>query len=412
MSYAIFRVEPINKLSDLAQIGSHNKREKKAYKSNPDIDITKTKYNIDLVPLSEKYIKGFYNLTKEYKLEHDKRMEIMRDDRKKPFRQMVDDSNNVVADELLFTSDFDFFKGMSKKQIKKWADTCMEFVYNDLGYTKEQILHATLHMDEKTPHIHCVVVPLIRKFDKRTNTEKWTISKKQYIKDKAHLSELQDKYYQRLIDNGFGLERGIKNSDNEHISIKEFKKITNKLDNRLEKQNYLMTRDYEKLEEKLKNSKPTITGKEVKIDKDTYDTLNQFMNTSKKVIKDIPRNQALFKELTDYTKSYKDLENEKRNIQVEVKKLEYQNEKLQAENNRLHNLIHNILQTLKQFFHRLLKIGTEKDKDDVVLGIKEYYTQNLYDNFDLHDIVNDTSKEQEINDYLYSKDYDDKDIDI
>ena len=412
MSYAIFRVEPINKLSDLAQIGSHNKREKKAYKSNPDIDITKTKYNIDLVPLSEKYIKGFYNLTKEYKLEHDKRMEIMRDDRKKTFRQMVDDSNNVVADELLFTSDFDFFKGMSKKQIKKWADTCMEFVYNDLGYTKEQILHATLHMDEKTPHIHCVVVPLIRKFDKRTNTEKWTISKKQYIKDKAHLSELQDKYYQRLIDNRFDLERGIKNCDNEHISIKEFKKITNKLDNRLEKQNYLMTRDYEKLEEKLKTSKPTITGKEVKIDKDTYDTLNQFMNTSKRVIKDIPRNQALFKELTDYTKSYKDLENEKRNIQVEVKKLEYQNEKLQEENSRLHNLIHNILQTLKQFFHRLLKIGTEKDKDDVVLGIKEYYTQNLYDNFDLHDIVNDTSKEQEINDYLYSKDYDDKDIDI
>ena len=412
MSYAIFRVEPINKLSDLAQIGSHNKREKKAYKSNPDIDITKTKNNIDLVPLPEKYIKGFYNLTKEYKLEHDKRMEKMRDDRKKTFRQMVDDSNNVVADELLFTSDFDFFKDMNKKQIKKWADTCMKFVYNDLGYTKEQILHATLHMDEKTPHIHCVVVPLIRKFDKRTNTEKWTISKKQYIKDKAHLSELQDKYYQRLIDNGFGLERGIKNSDNEHISIKEFKKITNKLDNRLEKQNYLMTRDYEKLEEKLKNSKPTITGKEVKIDKDTYDTLNQFMNTSKKVIKDIPRNQALFKELTDYTKSYKDLENEKRNIQVEVKKLEYQNEKLQAENNRLHNLIHNILQTLKQFFHRLLKIGTEKDKDDVVLGIKEYYTQNLYDNFDLHDIANNTSKEQEINDYLYSKDYDDRDIDI
>ena len=414
MSYAIFRVEPINKISDLAQIGSHNKREKKAYKSNPDIDITKTNNNIDLVPLSEKYIKGFYNLAKEYKLEHDKRMETMRDDRKKTFRQMVDDSNNVVADELLFTSDLDFFKGMGKKQIKKWADTCMEFVYNDLGYTKEQILHATLHMDEKTPHIHCVVVPLIRKFDKRTNTEKWTISKKQYIKDKAHLSELQDKYYQRLIDNGFDLERGIKNSDNEHISIKEFKKITNKLDNRLEKQNYLMTRDYENLEEKLKTSKPTISGKEVKIDKDTYDTLNQFMNTSKRVIKDIPRNQALFKELTYYTKSYKDLENENRNIQVEVRKLEYQNEKLQEENNRLHNLIHNILRTLKQFFHRLLKIGTEKDKDDVVLEIKEYHGQDLYDNFDLHDIANDTSKEQEINDYLYSNefDYDDKDIDI
>ena len=414
MSYAIFRVEPINKLSDLAQIGSHNKREKKAYKSNPDIDITKTKNNIDLVPLSEKYIKGFYNLTSEYKKEHDKRMETMRDDRKKTFKQIGDDSNNVVADELLFTSDNDFFKGMSKKQIRKWADTCMEFVYNDLGYTKEQVLHSILHLDEKTPHIHCAVVPLVRKFDKRTNTEKYTISKKQYIKDKSHLSTLQDKYYQRLIDNGFNLERGIKNSDNEHISIKEFKKITKKLDNRLEKQNYLMTRDFEELEEKLKTSKPTISGKEVKIDKDTYDTLNHFMNTSKQVIKEMPNNQALFKELTDYTKSYKDLEKEKRNIQVEVRKLEYQNEKLQEENNLLHNLLHNILQTLKKFFHKLLKIGTEKDKDDIVAEIKEYHKQDLYDNLDLHEIANNTSKEQEINDYLYTKEYeyDDRDIEF
>ena len=219
---------------------------------------------------------------------------------------------------------------------------------------------------------------------------------------------------QKREDKGFNLERGIKNSDNEHISIKEFKKITRKLDNRLEQQNYLMTRDFEELQEKLKTSKPTITGKEVKIDKDTYDTLNNFMNTSKRVIKDMPNNQALFKELTDYTKSYKDLENEKRNIQVEVRKLEYQNEKLQEANSRLHNFLHSILQTLKKFFHRLLKTGTEKDKNDVVLEIKEYHKQDLYDNLDLHDIANNTSKEQDINDYLYNKDYDydDKDIGI
>ena len=415
MSYAIFRVEPINKLSDLAQIGSHNKREKKAYKSNPDIDITKTKNNIDIIPLSEKYIKGFYNLTKEYKKEHDKRMETMRDDRKKTFKQMLDDSNNVVADELLFTSDNDFFKGMSKKEIRKWADTCMDFVYNDLGYKKEQILHATIHMDEKTPHLHCVVVPLIRKFDKRTNTEKWTISKKQYIKDKNHLSELQDKYYERLINNGFKLERGIKNSDNEHISVKEFKKITKKLDNRLEKQNYLMTRDYEELEEKLKTSKPTITGKEVKIDKDTYDTLNRFMSTSKQVIKEIPKNQALFNELNDYTHNYRQLEKEKHNVEVEVRKLEIKNEELEKENKRLYDFIINIFQTLKKLFHRLLKIGTEKDKDEVITEIKEYHKQEIYDNEDLHDIADNTSKENEINDYLYSNNYDydnDKDIDI
>ena len=138
--------------------------------------------------------------------------------------------------------------------------------------------------------------------------------KKQYIKDKVHLSQLQDKYYERLINNNFGLERGIKNSDNEHISIKEFKKITKKLDTRLEKQNYLMIRDYEELEDKLKTSKPTITGKEVKIDKDTFETLNNFMDTSKRVIKEMSNNQALFQEFTDYIGSYKELETEKRNI--------------------------------------------------------------------------------------------------
>lgn len=84
-------------------------------------------------------------------------------------------------------------------------------------------------------------------------------------------------------------------------------------------------KDFKELEDKLKTSNPTTSGKEVKIDKDTYDTLNHIMNTSRQIIKEIPNNQALFKEHTDYTKSYKDLEKEKRNVQIEVRKLEYQN---------------------------------------------------------------------------------------
>ena len=188
LNYAIFRSEPIYTLKDLAQIGSHNKREKKAYNSNPDIVLEKTKDNIELKPLADKYVKGFYNITEEYKKEHDERMKTERTDRKKTFNQMLNKSKNVVADELLFTATNEFFKDMNKDDIKKWADTCMEFVYQDLGYKKEQVLHATLHMDEKTPHIHCVVIPLVKKLDKRTNTERYTISKKQYIRDKIHLS--------------------------------------------------------------------------------------------------------------------------------------------------------------------------------------------------------------------------------
>lgn len=161
LNYAIFRSEPIMTIPDLAQIGSHNKREKKAYQSNKDIKIELSKNNIELVPLNVKYVKGFDELTKEYKKEHEERMKTERADRKKRYHEMLNSSRNCVADELVMTASHNFFKDMSREQIKEWADTCMEFVYNDLGYKKEQILHATVHLDELTPHIHCVVVPLV-----------------------------------------------------------------------------------------------------------------------------------------------------------------------------------------------------------------------------------------------------------
>ena len=85
LNYAIFRSEPIMTIPDLAQIGSHNKREKKAYQSNPNIKLELTKNNIELVPLNVKYVKGFDELTKEYKKEHEERMKTERKSRKKKY---------------------------------------------------------------------------------------------------------------------------------------------------------------------------------------------------------------------------------------------------------------------------------------------------------------------------------------
>ena len=46
LNYAIFRSKRIMNINDLTQIGSHNKREKKAYDSNPNIDVERSKNNI------------------------------------------------------------------------------------------------------------------------------------------------------------------------------------------------------------------------------------------------------------------------------------------------------------------------------------------------------------------------------
>ena len=407
MSYAIFRVEPIYKIADLAQIGSHNKREKKAYKSNPDIDITKTKNNIELVPLSEKYIKGFYNLTKEYKKEHDKRMETMRDDRKKTFKQMVDDANNVVADELLFTSDSDFFKDMNKKQIKKWADICMEFVYEDLGYTKEQILHATLHLDEKTPHIHCVVVPLVKKLDNRTKSERYTISKKQYIKDKLQLSQLQDMYHKRLTEKGYDLERGIKGSDNQHIKIKEYKKLTKKLNQELNVRNDRIDKAMADFEEKMKTTKQTlIIDKDfVKVKKDTFDSMNNVISESKKVMELQPKLQTIFNEVDSYANSYKSLEKENQKYKKEISKLEYENQNLEQENRSLMYRLNELFQLLKKFLRKLLQRGNDYTKDETAEVVKDCYDNSEFDMRDVVRISKGTTNQDELFEYVEAPDY-------
>ena len=407
LNYAIFRSEPIMTLPDLAQIGSHNKREKKAYNSNPDIKIELSHNNIELVPLSDKYVKGFYNLTLEYKKEHDERMKTERADRKRTFNQMLNSLKNCVADELLFTASKEFFKNMTKDDIKKWADTCMEFVYQDLGYRKEQILHATVHMDEKTPHIHCVVVPLVKKLDKRSNTERYTISKKQYIKDKIHLSELQDKYHKRLTEKGYDLERGIKGSDNKHIKIKEYKQITKKVNHELNVRNNRLDKAMSDFEEKMKTTKQIliIDKNFVKVKKDTFESMNNVIEETKKIKELQPKLEHVFNEVDTYATSYRTLEKENQKYKNEVNRLENENDKLKNENRSLKNYLEDILMAIKKFFRKVLQIGDKDIKEVTTSEIKEYFDNNDFDKKDVKDISVATTKHDELFEYADIPDY-------
>ena len=406
LNYAIFRSEPIMTTMDLSQIGSHNKREKKAYNSNPDIDIERTKDNIELVPLNEKYLKGFDNLTKEYKKEHEERMKTERKSRQKKYHEMLNSSRNCVADELLFTATHKFFDGMNKEQIKEWADTCMEFVYKDLGYTKEQVLHSVVHLDEETPHIHCVVVPLVNKLDNRTNTYRYTISKKQYIKDKFELSELQDKYHQRLTEKGYDLERGIKGSDNKNIDIKQYKKLTKKLNHDLNMRNENFDNAMNEFEQKMKSSKNAIFDKEyVKVKKETFESMNKVIDESKKIREIQPKLQTVFDKVDGYANSYKYLEKENLRYKKEIDNLESKNNDLEMRNNSLLNRIYYVFQMLKKFLRKLLQRGNDYTKDETSKFIKNCYDEQEFDMNDVVGISRGTTKQDELFDYVEAPDY-------
>lgn len=400
MSYAIFRCQSINTLNDLSYIGSHNKREKESYKSNPDIRKKDSKNNIELVKCDIKYREKFYEITKKYRKEHDEKMTTIRQDRYKSFEQMVDDSKSCVADEMIFTSDQEFFKDMTKDEILKWANGCMEFVYNDLGYTKEQVLHSILHLDEKTPHIHCVVVPLVKKFDKRVNKERYSISKRDYIKDQTNLSVLQDKYCFRLNNLGFKLERGEKGTKIKNLSLGQLKGITRHYERLANKSKMNIENEHLKIINMLKFSKKKVFSDSIILNGESYHILLKYLDLYTKEIQNQVIYQNFFNDLDNYIFNYKELEKEYNHSQKIIDNLKEKCERLDQNNNDLIDFIKHILEMLKDFFRRILLSKNESDKNKTINILKECYEKDLYNSYDLIDISKNTDKEIEVNNFI------------
>ncbi|XWN35400.1 MAG: MobV family relaxase [Roseivirga sp.] len=72
------------------------------------------------------------------------------------------------------------------------------FVFATELFGRENIVRFTLHRDEKTPHFHCVVVPI---------TPEGQLSARHFINGRDKLREYQDHYAQAMAP--FGLERGL-----------------------------------------------------------------------------------------------------------------------------------------------------------------------------------------------------------
>lgn len=219
MSYSVFRIQGIKTTGDLVGISKHNKD--RVSHTNQDIDTSKSKDNIILIECNN-YNSKFNDIVASMKQEHTERMKTMRADRIKTFNQHINSSKNDVAFEMVFTSDNEFFDGLNRNDIKKWAEKSLDFVTKDLGIERRNILHAIVHMDEKTPHLHVVAVPLVKTYNKKQNKDVWSISRRQYINGKSQLSKAQDIYNQRMNESGYKLDRGEKGSSKEHTTKAQY----------------------------------------------------------------------------------------------------------------------------------------------------------------------------------------------
>lgn len=140
MSYSIIRVQKM-KQADLKGIQIHNQREKLKQSSNTEIDSEKTHLNFDLV--------------NESKTDYSEHINQIIKDNVVTKRAIRKDAVKVA--EFLVTSDTDFFNGLTFEQTRDYFEKSLEFIKENYGKT---IAYATVHLDEKTPHMHVGFVPI------------------------------------------------------------------------------------------------------------------------------------------------------------------------------------------------------------------------------------------------------------
>lgn len=122
-------------------------------------------------------------------------------------------------------------------RLDEWCQDNIDWLKKTYG--ADNVVAATLHMDETTPHIHASVVPIVQgkrrqKPNKKKQEQTDDKPKRKYKKKnpnrprlccddvmaKVKLVEYQDSYGEAM--GKYGLERGIKGSDARHITLTEF----------------------------------------------------------------------------------------------------------------------------------------------------------------------------------------------
>ena len=94
-----------------------------------------------------------------------------------------------------------------KEKAKEWVKANKKWAEEEFG--RENIVRFTLHRDEKTPHIHLVVVPL---------TKDGRLSAKEVMGNPKAMSERQTRYAQFMEP--FSLQRGVIGSKIKHTDAK------------------------------------------------------------------------------------------------------------------------------------------------------------------------------------------------
>ena len=363
MSYAIIRNTKY-KRENLKGIYRHNERKNKNY-SNTNIDKEKSYLNYSIKDPQYSYEKEFERIRKKYDLKG----------------QIKVVSN--IACEYIITSDKKFFDTIGEEETKRYFETAYNFVaeYKNLG--QQYIMSAKVHMDEETPHMHLIFLPVVHTTDKKGNDiDKLACS--EFWKEKNSYRQLQNAFYEYMTSNNFKLERGmpVEETQRKHLDLKEYKEITNfnktkeKLENiRLE------LPDVPSLEDininRLSKKRDEKILEEIIKPKDTL--INDLYQDNLLLQQELLRKSKMFERAEKYEKERYDIiaDNEDMHNQLDEMKSAYSKKErdlewtykskirgLEKKNKYLHKIVDRFKETIKVFVHWVCKkfeLGTEDD---------------------------------------------------
>lgn len=195
MAFAIYRVSKLKSIGALRGSAAHNARTRET----PNADVARRGLNQQLIGFAGK-IPAPAEFVAEWELRT---------------RKLHRKRDAVLAQELFLGASPEFFDDVGGEErgarVNEWARRSVVWLQRTFG---AQCFSATLHLDEKTPHIAAFIIPQATSKDGK----QWLSAKRLF--NPVTLRKQQDTYAATLA--GLGLERGIRGSTAKHETIATF----------------------------------------------------------------------------------------------------------------------------------------------------------------------------------------------
>ena len=200
-------------------------------------------------------------------------------------RKITHDQVRVVRVVLSGTHE-DMMNIQEKGELDEWCSDSIQWLQATFG--KDNVVAAHLHMDEKTPHIHAAVVPIVtgerrkakkeqtdgkRKYRKKTNSVRLCADD---LFNRQTLIAYHDNYarvmanYARVMANyarvmaKYGLQRGVRGSEARHTSTTQYYRDMKKKNDALDMENKRLQEQKAKAEQELKRAKKEVQTEKLK----------------------------------------------------------------------------------------------------------------------------------------------------